>query len=66
MSTEERLKMLREAEPGSWLALSSDESHLVASAKTLDEVLDRAEMAGHSDPLIVKAPTTLAPLVLTI
>lgn len=56
MSPEARIKVLRDAEPGSWVAFSHDESHLVASAKTYDEVVRAAEEKGEPDPVITRVP----------
>ena len=57
MSPETRIKALREAEPGSWVAFSHDESRVVANAKTYDEVVESAEKAGESDPVITRVPS---------
>jgi hypothetical protein len=56
MSPEARIKILRDAEPGSWVAFSHDESHLVAVAKTYDEVVFAAEQKGESEPVITRVP----------
>jgi xanthine/CO dehydrogenase XdhC/CoxF family maturation factor len=60
MSPEARIKALREAEPGSWLAFSQDESRVVAAGKTYDEVVEAAEKVGESDPVIARVPTDWA------
>jgi hypothetical protein len=57
MSPEARIKALRDAEPGSWVAFSHDESRVVASAKTYDDVVAAAEREGESDPVITRVPT---------
>ena len=46
MSTQERVKMLREAEPNSWIALSGDESRVVGRGATYAEAVERAEEEG--------------------
>jgi len=57
MSPEARIKVLREAEPGSWVAFSHDESRVVAYGKTYDEVVAAAEKTGESDPVVTRVPT---------
>ena len=39
MSADERVKILSEAKPNSWIAFSSDESKLVASGATYSEAV---------------------------
>jgi hypothetical protein len=56
MSAESRIKILREAEPGSWIAFSADESRVVGSGKSYDEAVSAAEKAGESDPVITRVP----------
>jgi Family of unknown function (DUF5678) len=57
MSPEARIKVLREAAPGSWVAFSNDESQVVAYGKTYDEAVAAAEETGESDPVITRVPT---------
>jgi hypothetical protein len=56
MSPEARIKALREAEPGSWLAFSEDESKVVAHGSSYDDVVDAAEKAGEPNPVITMIP----------
>ena len=51
-----RLKALSSAPLDSWIALSEDESAIVAVGSTYDEVAEKSEQAGVADPLIVKTP----------
>jgi hypothetical protein len=51
-----RLDLLRDAPLDRWIALSSDESRLIASADTFEEVARAAEAAGESDPVIIRVP----------
>ncbi|GAC1635570.1 MAG: hypothetical protein NVS9B14_12950 [Candidatus Acidiferrum sp.] len=57
MSPEARVKALREAEPGSWVAFAADESRVVAKGKTYEEAVEAAEKAGESEPVITRVPT---------
>jgi len=52
-----RLKALSSAPLDSWVALSEDESTIVAVGGTYDEVAEKSERAGVGDPLIVKTPS---------
>jgi len=51
-----RLKALSSAPLDSWIALSEDESAIVAVGATYDEVVKNSAKAGVSDPTIVKTP----------
>jgi hypothetical protein len=57
-----RLEALRSAPLDSWVALSEDESRIVAVGATYAEVAENSERAGVADPLIVKIPAKWAPL----
>jgi Family of unknown function (DUF5678) len=56
MSHEERLRVLREAAPNSWIALSEDESRVVGSGSTYAEAVELAEREGVEDPVLIKTP----------
>ncbi len=56
-----RLNVLRSAPPDSWIALSEDESALVAVGSTYEEAVTKSEKAGVSDPVLIKTPKTWAP-----
>lgn len=59
-----RLELLRSAPLNSWIALSEDETEIVATGATYSEVVERSEEAGVSDPLIIKTPDQWSPLSL--
>jgi hypothetical protein len=63
MSAEERLKILREAKPDTWIAFSADESMVLASADSYSEVVELAEAKGEENPVIVKTPEDWFPRV---
>ena len=63
MSTEERLRILREAKPNSWIAFSADDSRVVAQADSYAEVVDLANREGEGEPLIEKIPENWLPRV---
>ncbi len=64
MSLEEeaRLEALRQAPLDSWIALSKDETKVVAVGATYSEVVKNCEQAGIDDPVILKTPPQWAPL----
>jgi len=57
-----RLELLRSAPLNSWIALSEDESRIVATGATYSEVAERSELAGEADPLIIKTPEQWSPI----
>jgi len=57
-----RLNALRTAPLDSWVALSEDETKIVATGKTYAEAADKSDAAGCADPVIVKTPKQWAPL----
>lgn len=63
MSDEERVRILREAKPNTWLALSNDESKVVGRGATYAEAVAAAEKQGENDPLMIKIPDTWEPRV---
>ncbi len=57
-----RLEALRSAPLNCWIALSEDESVIIAVGNTYEEVVQKTENAGVADPLILKTPPCWAPL----
>lgn len=55
-----RLSLLRTAPLDAWVALSQDESRIVATGSDYDEVARRADEAGETDPVILKTPPAWA------
>ena len=51
-----RLAALQGAPMNRWVALSADESRIVADGDTFQEVADAAERAGEPDPVILRVP----------
>jgi hypothetical protein len=54
--THSRVEALRAAPPNSWVALSEDETKVVAVGATYDEAVKNSEKAGVSDPILIKTP----------
>ena len=61
MSDEERIRILSEAKPNSWVALSSDESKLVGRGDTYDQAVEDAQKHGENDPLLIQIPSNWDP-----
>lgn len=57
-----RAEALRSAPPNSWVALSEDESKIIASGESYEQVVRAVESLGIADPLIVKTPEAWLPL----
>lgn len=51
-----RAEALRKAPPNSWVALSEDESRLIAVAPTYEEAVAKSEEAGVREPIMIKTP----------
>ena len=64
MSTQERVQALRDAPADSWLALSGDESRVVATGKTYQDAVEKAAQSGERDPILIKTPSEWRPRVL--
>jgi hypothetical protein len=64
MSSEERVKILRDAKPNSWVAFSGDESKVLAYGDTYSDAVKAAEKLGESEPVIVKVPDNWSSKVL--
>jgi hypothetical protein len=56
MSPEERVKILEEAKPNSWIAFSSDESRVAGRGDTYAEAVEEAARHGEEDPILVQIP----------
>jgi len=57
-----RLNTLRSAPLDSWIALSDDESRIVAFGSNYSEVSERADATGEEDITILKTPPAWGPL----
>jgi hypothetical protein len=64
MAKEERLRILRESPPNTWVAFSEDESRLVGRGASYAEAVAAAEKEGVTDPLLLKTPDRWLPMVL--
>ena len=56
-----RLKALKSAPLNSWIALSGDETTIVASGASYEEVSRQIEESGITDSVVLKTPACWAP-----
>lgn len=56
-----RVIALRSAPLDSWIALSEDESQIVASGSTYEEAAKECDRVGVADPVIIKTPPRWLP-----
>ena len=61
-TTDARFEALQSAPMDKWIALSEDESKIVAVGSTYGEAVANSEKAGVSDPIMIKTPKVWAPL----
>ena len=62
-ASEQRLQLLRDAKPNSWIALSDDESAVVGTGSTYAEAVEDAARNGEIDPVLIKTPTDWSPVI---
>jgi hypothetical protein len=56
VSNDPRFEALKSAPLDSWIALSEDETKIVAVGSSYDEAVRKSENAGVFDPVLVKTP----------
>jgi hypothetical protein len=64
VSAQERLKILREAKPDTWIAFSTDENRQVAARGTFGNAAKKAEESGERDPIFKYIPSRWEPTLL--
>ena len=57
-----RFEALKSAPLDSWIALSEDESKIVAVGSSYEDAVRKSESAGISDPVLVKTPKAWMPI----
>jgi hypothetical protein len=50
--------------PGAWVAISHDETRVVAYAAEMRDAIQKAHEAGEANPIITRVPQTSAAFVL--
>ena len=63
-ASESRLAALASAPLNRWIALSADETRIVAEAESFEEVATMAEQNGEPDPVIIRTPENWMPRTL--
>jgi len=61
MTNDLRFEALKSAPLDCWIALSEDESKIVAIGNSFAEVVSKCERAGVSDPVVIKTPKSWFP-----
>jgi hypothetical protein len=61
-----RLELLRSAPLNSWIALSKDESKIVATGKTFMEADASAKQSGEKDYFLTRTPDAWLPRALSL
>ena len=62
--TRELDQLLSSVPAGAWVAISSDESHVVAYAEEMRDAVAKAKAAGEEHPVIARAPRSKMALIL--
>lgn len=62
-AAEARLAVLMKAPMNRWIALSSDESRMIAEGSTFAEVVEAAERSGEEDPQFLYVPEDWTPRI---
>jgi hypothetical protein len=63
-ASESRLAALASAPLNRWIALSADETRVVADADTFEKVAAADERNGETDPVIIRTPENWTPRTL--
>jgi hypothetical protein len=58
------MDLLAGLKPGLWAAISYDQERLVSTARTLDEVIRKAEKKGEKKPFVIRVPDPHMPWIL--
>ena len=62
MAPEERVQILRETKPNTWIAFSADESRVVGRGDTYAEAVAEAAKQGEEDPVVLKTLDDWSPI----
>ncbi len=62
LATTDYFDLLKTAPLDSWVALSEDESRIVAVGRGYREVVEKSEAAGEHEPVILKTPPVWGPM----
>lgn len=48
---------------GSWVGLKNDQKTVIASGKTVKEVMQKSQEKGFKEPILFKVPSKIVPFV---
>lgn len=65
-TTSRRVELMRSAPKASWIALSNDESRILAVGKTFAEADEAAQKTGEQDYFLTRTPDVWASRVFAI
>jgi hypothetical protein len=65
MSTQERISILKNALPSSWIAFSANEDRVVGFGETFAQAARAASEAGEDDPVMTFIPPNWGPALLS-
>jgi hypothetical protein len=57
-------ELLKDVPPGAWVALSNDETHVVAYAADMRDAIKAANEAGEQEPIFLRVPLSASALFL--
>lgn len=57
-----RFKALQKAPLDSWVAFADDDATIVAIGNSYEDVVEKSEKAGVSDPVLLKTPKEWLPI----
>lgn len=60
-----RLELLQSAPLDKWVALSEDETRIIAVGESFSDVATESDKSGEHDPIILKTPSFWAPISLS-
>lgn len=57
-------ELLRGIAPGTWVAISDDQSRVVATADSIDALLKKARESGSANPFVIRVPENNSAVIL--
>lgn len=57
-------ELLKGIAPGTWVAISENQDRVVATADSIDAVLEKSRTSGVQNPFVIRVPETNSAVVL--
>ena len=57
-------ELVKDFEPGTWIAVSHDQERIVGSGRTIDEALRKAKENKEDQPFVIRVPLEGSALIL--